>query len=109
MAGNDDGGNGLLNTVVVGDAEMGWKLSPWPTLLVGNGLSKPLPGELLTVSLLELKRGVKSMIPSISSRLVSSLSSGSLGGTAGGRGTAFCFPFAFPRLEVVEGGDVDNG
>jgi hypothetical protein len=99
----DDGENGLLNIDVVGDNDMGWKLSPGLKPFDGKGLSKPLPGELLTASLLELIRGVKSIIPSISSRFVSSVSSGSRGsfaGTTGGAGVAFCFPFVLARLEL---------
>jgi|SRR5882762_2439913 hypothetical protein len=104
---NDGGGKGLLNKDVVGDDELGLKLSPWLKPFDGKGLSKPLPGELLAASLLELRRGVKSMIPPISSRFVSSVSSGSLEGSGGGTGPAFCFPFTFPRLEWAW--EVGNG
>ena len=52
------------------------------------------------------------MIPSITSRFVSRVSSGSwgsLGGSAGGNGTAFCLLLPFMRLELDGSGEVDSG
>lgn len=106
----EGGGKGLLNIDVVGDVDDGWLLSlpPWLNALEGKELSKPLVGELLIGSLLELGRAVRSMIPSIDSKFVSRVSSSSLGGRGGGILEAFCFPFLFPcRIELVEGGDAE--
>lgn len=107
----DEGGRkGLLKIEVGGEVEIALRLPPppWSKLLDGKELSNPLPGELLKGSLLELGRAVKSMIPSISSRFVSNVSSGSLGsslgGTAGGT-VIFCFPRTLPRRELLTDGE----
>lgn len=111
----DEGGRkGLLKIEVGDEVEIALRLPRPPSkLLDGRELSNALPGELLKGSLLELGRAFRSIIPSISSRFVSNVSSGSLcsslGGTAGGT-TVFCFPRTLPRrdpLAVAEEVDVD--